>query len=123
MIAFMIKFGEVIKNNYKGYDIFQVGGKEDKEFTGATDLRGLDFWNTAKHISESAIFIGVDSSMLHIAECYPKVRKKVLNYYFNEVALMKYTPLNTDASWWEFNTETYCPYDRDIGAAMSYLKI
>ncbi len=28
-----------------------------------------------------------------------------------------------DAPWWDFNIETYNPFDYDVGCSMSYLKI
>lgn len=112
-----------IKINYKDYKLVQVGGVNDKIFPGSEDKRGLNLFDTAKEISESAIFIGVDSSNLHIASCYPRVRKKLVLNYFSEKELEIYSPLYSNAAWWEFNIETYCNSQHDIGAAMSYLKI
>ena len=117
------KVMDQIFKNYEGYDIVQVGGPKDEKMKGAADRAGLDVFNTAREISEAAIFIGVDSSMLHLASCYPKVRKKVLINYFKEEHFEKFTPLQGDAAWWEFNIEAYCPFDYDVGAAMSWKKI
>lgn len=114
---------EAIKSNYKRYEIFQVGGLKDKNFPGATDLRGVGFWETAAHIAESAIFIGIDSSMGHIASCYPKVRRKMIINYIDEEKFKWANPLFEGEAWWDFNVESYNCYDRDIGATMSYLKI
>lgn len=113
----------VIQKNYKNYKIVQIGAVSDKKINFAEDKTGLNLIDTAKEIAESAIFIGVDSSNFHIANCYPKVRKKILMNYLNEELLEKLSPLCGDAAWWEFNIETFNNYEYDIGCSMSYLKI
>lgn len=117
------KIIERIKNNYRNYKIVQIGGKNDKKLNFAEDKTGLNIIDTAKEISESAIFIGLDSSNFHIANCYPKVRKKLIINYFSEEQFDLLSPLYKDAAWWDFNVETYNIYDYDIGCSMSYLKI
>lgn len=113
----------IIKENYKNYHLVQIGGNNDKKIDFAEDKTGLNLFETAKEIAESAIFIGIDSSQLHIANCYPKVRKKLLINYFNEDQFEKLSPLYGDAAWWDFNIETYNNYEYDIGCSMSFLKI
>lgn len=114
---------EQIRINYSNYKIVQIGGLNDKSFPGAENKLGLDIFETAKEISESAIYIGVDSGNFHIANCYPRVTKKIFYNYFDECALNRYTPLYTDAVWWEFNIQSFNNFEYDIGATMSYLKI
>ena len=112
-----------IEENYKDYHLVQIGGPNDKRIEFAEDKRGLDLFNTAKEIAEASIFIGIDSSQLHIANCYPKVRKKLIINYFSEEQFETLSPLYKDAPWWEFNIETYNPFQYDVGCSMSYLKI
>jgi hypothetical protein len=89
-------------------------------------MTGLSKWDTIKIISSCAIYIGVDSGFYHAANCYPKVRKKiVLN--FNEEKLEKLIPLNLDIDpdfvWLDYGIEYFNIYDKDIGITNSYLKI
>jgi hypothetical protein len=115
---------ESIENNYKDYNLVQIGGPFDKKIKSAEDKTGLDFFDTAKEIAESAIFIGVDSGAgIGTAYCYPKVRKKLIINYFNEEHFEKLSPLYGDAAWWEFNIEAYNTYEYDIGCSMTFLKI
>ena len=115
---------ERIENNYKDYHLVQTGGKADKKVKSAEDKTGLSMLDTAKEIAEAAIFIGVDSGAgYHVANCYPKVRKKLIINYFTEDQFEKLSPLYGDAPWWDFNIETYNPFDYDVGCSMSYLKI
>jgi len=69
-----------ILKNYKNFKIVQVGGKDDKPLGGNTiDLRGkIDLWDVAREISESSRFIGVNSGLMHIANCYPRVDKRIV---------------------------------------------
>ena len=66
-----------IEENYKGYSVYQVGGPEDRE-TPFIDKRGLGMWESAQLIASSQIFIGVNSSMMNIAQCYPRVSRKLI---------------------------------------------
>jgi hypothetical protein len=115
---------EIIEQNYEHYHLVQVGGTTDKKIKSAEDKTGLGFFETAKEIAESAIFIGIDSGAgIRVADCYPKVRKKYIINYMDEEQLEKSSPLYKDSAWWEFNMESYNCYEYDIGCSMSYLKI
>jgi hypothetical protein len=113
-----------IRNNYKNYSIYQIGGKDDKK-TPFIDMRGLNIWETAKFISSAAIFIGVNSSMMHLANCYPKVRKKIILLQYNQNDLKYFYPsaYGNYTHWIDYNNELYNQYDIDIGATMSFIKI
>lgn len=50
---------------------------KDKICENSINKLGLSIFENAKEISESAIFIGVDSGLYHLACCYPSVRKKL----------------------------------------------
>lgn len=115
---------ESIEKNYKDYHLVQTGGPSDKKVKSAENKTGLSLLDTAKEIAEAAIFIGVDSGAgYHVANCYPKVRKKLIINYFSEEQFETLSPLYKDASWWEFNIETYNLFNYDVGCSMSYLKI
>lgn len=113
-----------IQKNYKNYKIYQVGGLEDRK-TPFINMLGLNIWDTIKFISSAAIFIGVNSSMMHIANCYPKIRKKIILLQYNQNDLKYFYPSNYEkyTHWIDYNNELYNQYDIDIGATMSYLKI
>jgi hypothetical protein len=117
---------DYIPSNYSNYEIVQIGMPDEPKIKGAIDKTGLSRWDTAKIISSSAIYIGVDSGFYHVANCYPRVRKKiVLN--FNEEKLEKFIPLNIDLDpdfvWLDYNIEYFNIYNEDIGITNSYLKI
>lgn len=114
-----------IKDNYSKYKIIQVGGKDDKKFEGAIDCRGLPLWESARVIASCEIFIGIPSGPLHIADCYPRVRKKVVIFgNLNEVSF--FTPRSNKYSggdWYSYNWEYYNLHEIDVGATRSYIRI
>lgn len=59
------------------WEIIQIGGRFDCPTT-FQDKRGAGFWETAELIASAAIFIGVNSGMLHLARCYPRISRKVV---------------------------------------------
>ena len=116
-----------INKNYKGYNIVQVGGKDDKE-TPFTDKRGLDFFKSAEIIAQSQIFIGPSSSMYHLSRCYSRVRKKVVildqDDSIDREKLKTFIPYkNGYDDWLDFDTELYNESDYDIGVTRTYKKI
>lgn len=115
---------EQIQNNYKNYKIYQIGGASDRD-TPFIDMKGLDIWKTAEFLSSAEIFIGVNSSMMHLANCYPKVRKKIILLQYNQEQLKYFYPSAYDnyTHWIDYNNELYNSYDHDIGVTMSYKKI
>lgn len=117
-----------ILNNYKDYHIVQIGAASDKPLGGNTvDMRGkLSYWETAKEIATSSKFIGINSGPMHIANCYPRVEKRIVLQEFSEDALIKFRP--GDMSNWTFQwLDPSCmylnKYDRDITFSKSYHKI
>lgn len=115
---------EQIQHNYKNYDLYQIGGKNDR-LTPFIDMRGLNIWDTAKFISSAAIFIGVNSSMMHLANCYNKIRKKIIISQYNKEELKHFYPsaYGNYTHWIDYNNELYNVFDIDIGATMTYKKI
>lgn len=113
-----------IEENYHGYDIFQIGGRGDRS-TPFKDAKGLSMWDTAGLIASAEIFIGVNSSMMNMANCYPKVRKKILILQYDEGQLKEFYPTNHPkfTAWIDFNAEYFNQYGRDYGVTMSHKKI
>lgn len=107
-----------IEKKYKNYEIIQIGGKEDKP-TPFIQKLGLSIWETVELISSSIMFIGVNSGMMNIANCYPRVWKKILL----PRDLESFTPLSKDNVWFDYNNSYYNYTEDDIGATFSYLKI
>lgn len=113
-----------IEHNYKGYEIYQIGGKNDRP-TSFRDAKGLGLWDTAGLIASSEMFIGVNSSMMNMANCYPKVRKKIVVLQYGPEQLREFYPTNHPkfTAWIDFNAEYYNQYERDYGVTMSHKKI
>ena len=110
---------ETINNKYsKNYTIYQIGGYQDKS-TPFINKLGLSIWDTAKLISQSAVFIGVNSGMMNLANCYPAVQKKILIPRDVE----RFLPMSEHSSWFDHNNMFFNYTKNDIGATFSYLKI
>lgn len=117
-----------IKERYSNYNIVQIGGKNDIDCE-VNDARGLDMWETVKEISTSAIFIGVNSGPMNIANCYPHINKKLIidlaSREFNE-DLNRFHPLSFNHHsflWVDYGWQYYNDTDLDIGCTYSYKKI
>lgn len=110
-----------IKKNYDGYDIVQIGLDSDAR-TPFKKLLNLNKWETAEVISKAAIFIGVNSGFYHIANCYPKVRKKIVLHELNEEKLNSFKPKlqSLGTEWYDYNIEYFNTSEFDIGATNSY---
>jgi hypothetical protein len=122
--------GEIIdhiKTRYRGYDIIQIGSKDDLD-AHVTDCRGLeDIWETVKIIAQAGAFIGVDSGPSWIAACYPRVfKKKVLMQYPPEFLRASFVPMHTVVPhhhWHDFSFTYYNRTREDAGVTYSYLKL
>lgn len=100
-----------IKNKYKNFEIIQVGGSEDKS-TPFINKLGLDMWKTVELIASSAIFIGVNSGMMNIANCYPRINRKII---LNRNDIDTITPLNPNTGWLDYNVQYFNQSIFDIG--------
>ena len=119
---------ESILKNYSDYEIIQVGGEEDKPLGGhSKNLCGkLDYWEVAKEIASSAIFIGVLSGPMHIANCYPRVTKKIVLQEFPIESILTWRPgdvRNFSFTWIDANSTYYNKFDHDVGISFSHKKI
>ena len=119
---------DTILKNYKNFKIVQVGGKDDKPLGGNTiDLRGkIDLWEVAKEISEASRFIGVNSGLMHIANCYPRVDKRIVLNEFPKQSLLTWYPgdmRNFLFSWADTTNMYFNRTLEDIGVTYSYTKI
>jgi len=112
---------EQIAKNYKDYDVVQIGLDCDAR-TPFRKLLNLNKWETAEVISKAAIFIGVNSGFYHIANCYPKVRKKIVVHELDEQQLNAFKPKMQSISteWYDYNIEYFNASEIDIGATNSY---
>ena len=119
------KIIEHIRQKYERYTIIQVGGVQDRE-TPFIDLRGANFWESARMIAGSDIFIGIDSAMYHVSRCYPNTRRKVIiqENHFNKEQLEKFHPFREGFDdWIDFDTEYFNEFDYDIGITNALHKI
>lgn len=116
-----------IMRNYKNYEIVQVGGKDDIPLKGKfIDKRGLNYWDTAKEIASAARFIGINSGMTHIANCYPKVHKRIVMAEFSREVLITHKAgdiRNFSFSWYDPSHMFFNRFDVDAGLTYSHLKI
>lgn len=109
---------ERIEDAYQDYEIIQIGGFNDKK-TPFIDRLGMPLWETVELIATSAIFIGVNSGMMNIANCFPRVQKKIiLASNFD-----KFLPMGYDNCWFDHGAMYFNPSQHDIGATFSFLKI
>lgn len=109
---------ERIESVYKDYEIIQIGGPNDKK-TPFINKLGMPLWETVELIATSAIFIGINSGMMNIANCFPRVHKKiVLASNFD-----KFLPMSYDNCWFDHGVTYFNPLGYDIGATFSFLKI
>ena len=116
---------DTIQRKYNYCDVIQVGSLEDKP-TPFIDKRGLTFFESAKVIAQSHVFIGIDSAMYHVARCYPRVRRKVIiqDTHFNQEQLKQFRPFKEGFDdWIDYDTEYFNEFDYDIGITNSLLKI
>ncbi len=118
---------EHIMSVYKDREVVQIGGISDARIEKTVNSLGLSVWGSVKVIAEADIFIGISSGPIHIANCYPKVRKKII-LLNSDVELKYFEPLKTNplcpgADWIDFGWEYYNCYHFDIGVTQSYLKI
>jgi|TARA_R100000084_G_C4651371_1_gene149907 hypothetical protein len=124
---------ERIKLRYPNYDIIQIGSLNDHE-SEFIDKRGAEIWETVKIIAQSAIFIGVNSGPMHIANCYPHINKKyiITSTVENESVedITQFLPLVGEsfdrmewAGWVDHGWQYYNTKDFDIGCTYSYKKI
>lgn len=117
-----------ILTNYADYEIVQVGGVNDKPLGGhSINMCGtLDYWQVAREIATSAKFIGVNSGPMHIANCYPKVEKRIVLMEFPINTLMTYRPGDTRNwlfSWIDPTNTFFNKFDHDVGLTFSHTKI
>jgi hypothetical protein len=118
---------DAIEHNYRDYRIFQVGSLADKPLKGKfTDLRGIDYWDAIKEISTASRFIGVDSGPRHMANCFPRIDKRIVLVQFPKETLLKSRPGDVNHwlfSWLDMTNTFFNRYEQDIAYTYSYKKI
>ncbi len=124
---------KTIKERYHNYDIIQVGSIEDNS-SPFIDKRGVELWESVKIIAQSAIFIGINSGPIHIANCYPHISKKYIvtsTVKEEEISdISRFSPLVGEsfggtewAGWVDYGWQYYNATEYDIGCTYSYNKI
>ena len=118
---------EHVRRVYRGYEIIQVGAREDRDVR-VIDCRGIaDIWEVVRIIAQAGIFIGVDSGPFWIAASYPRIfRKKVLVQYPPEYLREHFIPmhvLNPHTHWHDASCLYYNRSADDAGVSYSYLKL
>lgn len=123
------EIADKIRENYKDFDIVQIGLATDKHYEQFEDKRGLDFWASTEVIAQSLMFIGISSSMMNVAACYPRVIKKIIITESDEERsqvmsdMMPMDPERGHYHWLDWGFSFYNKTKRDIGVSLSYLKI
>ena len=117
-----------ILDNYQDYKIVQIGGADDKPLGGnSIDRRGqYDYWEAAREIATAAKFIGVNSGPMHIANCYPRVEKRIVLMEFPTETLLKFKPgdvRNWLFSWIDPANTYFNKTSQDVGITFAYQKI
>lgn len=118
---------ESIRKNYQGWNIVQVGAADDVPLGVGRDLRGkTDLWGTAREIATAARFIGVNSGPMHMANCYPRVDKRIVLMEFPKHTLMNFRPgdaRNWLFSWIDPTNVFFNRFDTDLAWTYSHAKI
>lgn len=117
---------EQIKENYEGFEIVQIGSKNDKRAEGTVDKRGLSLWDSVKEISEAMYYIGVNTGVFHMASAFPHISKKIILCEYNKNGLINYIPLNPHnhhSTFLYFAEQFYNVYNEDIGVTSTYKNI
>lgn len=109
---------EQIRRAYAGFRIIQLGSVTDCA-APFEDKRGLPLWDSIATLARCQTFIGVDSSLMNIANCYPRIRKKLIFTYDHEFLL----PATHQMRWIDYGWEYYNPTAEDKGISLSYLKL
>jgi hypothetical protein len=115
-----------ILNNYKGCDLILIGNKDDTYFPGFINKLGLDIWDSIKLIAESILFIGINSSMMNAALCYPRVNKRIILTDTDEHYLKHIIPMDANNGhhhWLDHSLTLFNMTDNDLGVTYSYKKI
>ncbi|PVX70837.1 hypothetical protein [Paraburkholderia unamae] len=125
-----------IRRNYRNWLVVQIGSKSDKPLEGRNviDLRGkLDLWESAAEIATASRFIGVNSGPMHIANCYPRVAKRIVLMEFSRSYLAHEgdwpfpwragCTRNFLTAWLDPENTYFNRFDVDCGSSFSYLKV
>ena len=120
---------DTIKKRYSNYKIIQIGGAGDNS-SPFIDKRGLDIWDSIEIIAKSAIFIGINSGPMNIANCYPHINKKfICNTDTDSLGeqLQRFEPLNSrlhpSFGWVDFGWQYFSTNDYDMGRIYSHKRI
>ena len=117
-----------ILRNYADWQVVQVGAATDKPLGGnSIDRRGrCDYLETAAEIASAARFIGVNSGPMHLANCYPRVDKRIVLMEFPRATLFKLRPgdiRNWLLSWIDPASMLFNRFEHDVGLTHSHTKI
>lgn len=111
-----------IINRYGRENIISLGETKNNIIEGVECRSNLPFWELVYIIAGADIFIGIDSGLMHIANCYPRVRKKIILSDYSEKQCAEFLAFISDP-WIDWNLEYYNIFERDIGITMSFLSI
>ena len=109
-----------IRERYSDFTIYQIGGKNDKTNDLFINKMGLSLWDTVELISDSAIFLGINSGFMNVALAYPRICKKL---FIDEQCLTSFLPMRSGSEWYDYNTQFWNQTENDIGITHSYLRI
>lgn len=115
-----------ILKNYPEYDLVLIGNNTDQYYPGFTNMLGLNIWESVKLIAESILFIGINSSMMNVALCYPRVNKRIILTDTNEDYIESIIPMdahNGHHHWLDHALTLFNITDHDLGVTYSYTKI
>jgi hypothetical protein len=117
-----------ILKNYADWQVIQVGCECDKPLGGhSIDLRGkTDYWETAREIASAARLSASISGPMHIANCYPRVDKRIVLMEFPKQTLLKYRPgdlRNWLFSWFNPASTFFNRFNFDVGLTYSHAKL
>lgn len=116
----------VIKKYKKTGRLVQIGLPEDPD-VGLERVHPDKYWDWAQVLSTARMFIGPDSGPSWIAACYDVWVKKIrLRKVHGQKTLEDWVPLeiaNKHSHWDDRLFHIHIPYEHDLGAFYSYLRL
>jgi hypothetical protein len=119
---------EHIRQAYSRRRVEQIGVASDRDGGFGQRIHPPGPWDLAREIALSGLFIGVPSGPMNVANCYPRIPKKIIlsSDVWTLEAIERFFPLsnqNVLHHWYDHNCQYYNCTDEDIGVTYSFRKI
>lgn len=127
--AIPLKILRYIREKYRDYLVWQIGGLSDVDAGADIDRRGGTFFDSCKIISECEQLITIDSAPYWLGKMYPNCRLKIILVNKNEQECENFmprgfpNPTNSWRGWLECGNEYFNVFEESLGITNSFLEI